>query len=266
METPKSSLKDPSSDQVRQIPSSSDFLLVLFVTAIEWLVYVQRQFWMGALILLVTFGFAQFRRHPYARALLVLFVFHLSAAFLSLVPFMLWPVDFFLVGGIVWLALSRTIGGKATDRWGWRWTKAEWFSIIGISVPSLFALLSYYYFYPGVAKQWPLPPMPPAAIPIAIISIAAINGLREEFVYRFILQRFLANSVLPTVAILIQASAFGFLHFTKGFPSGYVGVSLTFLFGIALGIQYYWFQSRTLTWITHSFVDLIMFTVILMSR
>jgi membrane protease YdiL (CAAX protease family) len=97
---------------------------------------------------------------------------------------------------------------------------------------------------------------------LAICGAALINGLGEELVYRFILQRAFIKSNSPAWAILMQAIAFGFLHYRNGFPQGWTGMLLTTLFGAAIGIQFFITRSITLAWVTHAIMDAIMFGII----
>ncbi len=138
--------------------------------------------------------------------------------------------------------------------------------VVGIIALSVFVLSIYFVYNPDVADTFPLSQMPKYVVPFAILLMATINGLREEYLFRFILQRCLINRLNLFIAIFLQAFIFGLIHYQFGFPRGYLGVFLTTLFGIAVGFQYHHFRSFTLTWFTHSLVDFIMFAIILGSK
>jgi membrane protease YdiL (CAAX protease family) len=173
-----------------------------------------------------------------------------------------WPAAMFVIAGGCFAVLRKTTNVDFSCSWSFRFSKFEIASIAVIVVPSLLILLWYYRTFPEVAKSWPLPEMPGWAVPLAICGAALINGLGEELVYRFILQRAFIKSNSPAWAILMQAIAFGFLHYRNGFPQGWTGMLLTTLFGAAIGIQFFITRSITLAWVTHAIMDAIMFGII----
>lgn len=71
------------------------------------------------------------------------------------------------------------------------------------------------------------------------LAFAVLNAVAEEFVYRGIL----FHALLPfgaSLAVLLQAAAFGAIHL-HGFPSGWWGVAMATVYGVALG----WLRLRT---------------------
>ncbi len=177
-----------------------------------------------------------------------------------------WPLDFFLVFFAAFLLIKRIFKTDFSTRWDLRFSRKEWFSVVIILVPTIGCLVWYYVRYPEIVSRFPLPKMSWWTAPIFVALAAAINGLREELLYRYFLQRIFTRSLAAPVAVLLQAVAFGFLHFQNGFPQGWVGVVLTSIFGLALGVQYYLFNSITLVWLTHSLADAIMFSIIIIFR
>lgn len=69
--------------------------------------------------------------------------------------------------------------------------------------------------------------------PAAAVAFAVFNAAAEEFVYRGILLQALLPGG-PTMAIVLQAVAFGAVHL-HGFPGGWWGVAMTTVYGVALG-------------------------------
>ena len=108
--------------------------------------------------------------------------------------------------------------------------------------------------------------MPVWAIPFVVVAIALINGLREEFYYRGLLQTLSSKTFSLWFIIFFQATAFGSLHFTHAFPQGWLGVAMTAAWGSLIALQYHFFRSTSLAWLTHSIADAVMFTVILTVR
>lgn len=202
---------------------------------------------------------------------LLLLCFFASFFFLSInLPYigrLFWPVDLFIASAIFWF-LVRKLRSLPDSKVEWKIpnSKLAILSIPAIVIPSLVCLLIYYRFYPEVANQWPLPEMPAWAIPLVVLIIALVNGLREEFYFRFLLQSVLVNKWSKFYGLLCASVLFGYMHFSAGFPQGYWGVLLTSLFGFIIGLQYLHFKSRILTWATHSITDAVMFAVILISR
>jgi membrane protease YdiL (CAAX protease family) len=177
-----------------------------------------------------------------------------------------WPVAMFTIAGACFFTLRKVTTIDFAARWNFRFSRREVASTVGIVLPSLFVLIWYYRTFPEVAKTWPMPPMPSWIVPLAICGAAAINGLGEELVYRFILQRSFIRSNSPIWAILMQALAFGFLHFRNGFPQGWTGLALATLFGAAIGVQFFITRSIALAWLTHAVTDAIMFGIIVLNR
>ncbi|MEO1171547.1 MAG: CPBP family intramembrane glutamic endopeptidase [Myxococcota bacterium] len=72
---------------------------------------------------------------------------------------------------------------------------------------------------------------------LALPAISVLNAVSEELAYRGIVQD-AAESAFPTqpwVANAIQASTFAALHFSVGFPNGWVGYGMALAWGGMLG-------------------------------
>jgi len=213
------------------------------------------------------FGFKLLKKTEAKNLSLILFCFLLTFSILFInfpgihrIP---WPADFFICGFIFQLLMRLLSIRPQTQTWSLRFSKKMMVSIGLIVVPSLICLLLYFLNHAEVAKQWPLPEMPHWLVPFAVVLIALMNGLREEFFFRFNLQRYLASDGQIAGPILCSSILFGYMHFYNAFQQGLLGIFLTFLFGIIIGIQYRYFKSALLTWLTHSLTDTIMFFIIL---
>jgi membrane protease YdiL (CAAX protease family) len=176
-----------------------------------------------------------------------------------------WPFELFLVGLACWFVFKRK-GVDFSGSWSLRWNKNQIYSGFAIVVASFGPLQVFFATHPEEAARFPFPTMPPSYVPWAIVAIGLVNGLREEFLYRFVMQKAFARDLTPFLAILLQALAFGCLHYQAGFPSGPIGVGLTVMFGLLLGFQFYFWNNFSLTWLTHAVTDIVMFVVILRGR
>lgn len=177
-----------------------------------------------------------------------------------------WPLDLYLIAGGCIVALRRDPRIDLGMRWSFRFSGKELLSASAVILPSIAALTLYFFNHRDVAKAFPLPEVPIRTLPFLIVGAALMNGLREELMYRVILQRTFQAHLSTFWAVLIQALAFGFLHFNNGFPQGWIGVVMTFVFGILTGIQFLWSRSIALVWLTHAATDAAMFSVILAYR
>jgi membrane protease YdiL (CAAX protease family) len=183
-----------------------------------------------------------------------------------LIGFPFWPVDQFIGAFILFVFSKYVLKTNVATSWSWRFDKKMLLSIVAIVIPSLLCLILYFMYNKDIADKFPLPQMPTWAIPLAVFLIALINGLREEIYFRFTLQNYLAKNLSPQLAILCASIVFGYMHYQSGFPAGGTGVVLTILFGLLIGTQFYYFKSATLTWMTHSVTDAVMFAVILLNK
>lgn len=220
------------------------------------------------LFLAIIFSF--FKKIPYRNYAFLILIFFCSF-WLILIPYpiigrLFWPIDLFAGTILLVLFNKYTLKEKSRFTWKLQLNKQTMLSLFLILIPSVFSLYLYFIFHKNVANKWPLPNMPIWAIPFAVAIIALINGLREEIYFRFFLQNYLKEVTNAPIAIIGTSIVFGYLHFQAGFPEGYLGVILTSLFGLMIGIQFNYFKSATLSWITHSITDAIMFVIILLNK
>lgn len=178
-----------------------------------------------------------------------------------------WPFDFYLAAFIGFL-MFRFLFRKPVNKlnWSFRFNKLQILSILIINVPAVFILFWYYQTHPEVADMWPSFDAPSWSIPFIILLIATINGLREEIFYRGLIQTKTSSEAPTWYSISLQAVMFGLLHFANAFPQGWMGVMLTAIWGGAISIQYRYFRSIALAWVTHAVADAIMFAIIIYTR
>ena len=93
---------------------------------------------------------------------------------------------------------------------------------------------------------------------LAIIPLfALINALAEEVIYRGVLQEALMKVFSVAVAVLLQASAFAAIHFASGFPNGYTGYVMVFVYGLMLGYLRVRTGGMLAPYLTHVIADLV---------
>jgi uncharacterized protein len=98
----------------------------------------------------------------------------------------------------------------------------------------------------------------PLVILIGVPAFAALNAFSEEVVYRGILQEAsLRAGFRPALSIVLQASAFGALHYESGFPNGVVGYFMTLIYGTALGYLRQRSSGILVPYLTHIAADLV---------
>ena len=244
------------------------FSLMSYV-AISILYFVEREYLIAfgawALLLAVKLLIKPFREQGLLFLVVGLcFVFFHGLHWTS--PYLQWPLDFFLTA-LFGFAVLRFGFKKPSEKlkWSFKFTRNEGISIAVINIPTLAVLVWYYFSHPEVSKMFPIPNLPLWSIPLVILGVAAINGLREEIFYRGFLQPASKNNP-AWFMIALQAVLFGFLHFANAFPQGWLGVFLTALWGAALAIQYRLFKSIALSWVTHAMADALMFTIIIATK
>ncbi len=87
--------------------------------------------------------------------------------------------------------------------------------------------------------------LPAVDLPMLLLlglGFALFNAVYEEIIFRGMLLSIFSIQLGLAAAIVLQACWFGCLHFRSGFPSGYLGMGLTFIFGSMMG--YLTFRTR----------------------
>jgi membrane protease YdiL (CAAX protease family) len=108
----------------------------------------------------------------------------------------------------------------------------------------------------GKLPLWALPPIG--------VFFALANSGAEEVAFRGILMYGLQRAVGVPGALLIQAAAFGLIHYPQGVPSGAWGALLSGLYGLILGIIRLRAGGMLAPWIAHAATDLIIFTLLVL--
>jgi membrane protease YdiL (CAAX protease family) len=67
-----------------------------------------------------------------------------------------------------------------------------------------------------------------------------------------------------SAALILQAIWFSFLHYQAGFPSGVLGILLTFIFGIMMGYLVKRTRGLMLSIVVHVVADFVVFMLILL--
>lgn len=96
------------------------------------------------------------------------------------------------------------------------------------------------------------------------LGFALINSIYEESVFRSILLSYFTREVGFALALVIQAIWFSFLHFQAGFPSGEIGILLTFIFGLMMGYLVYRTKGIFLPVCIHFLADLTVFILVVL--
>jgi membrane protease YdiL (CAAX protease family) len=238
--------------------------------SLSFLYFVQRDLNISLLVWLGLLSVGLFLK-PFRAQVPLFLVIGLSFGFLNILhkisPWLQWPLDFYLAS-LFGFAIFRYLFPNRTEKlkWSFTFTRPEMFSIILINIPTIAVLIWYYGMHPVVANMWPVPNLPLWSIPIVVLAMAGINGLREEIFYRGLIQTNSSAQAPAWFVIGLQAILFGFLHFSDAFPQGWLGVFLTATWGAAIAIQYRIFKSISLAWITHAMADAIMFSIIIYTR
>jgi len=138
--------------------------------------------------------------------------------------------------------------------------------LIGFSF-ALFSMLGLSIWF-LLQKNSPYTEMTPQTSTLFLIPMglgfALINSIYEESVFRSILLSYFTREVGFALALVIQAIWFSFLHFQAGFPSGEIGVLLTFIFGLMMGYLIHRTKGIFLPVCIHFLADLTIFILALL--
>jgi membrane protease YdiL (CAAX protease family) len=96
------------------------------------------------------------------------------------------------------------------------------------------------------------------------IGFAVINSIYEEGIFRSIFLGYLNQLFQPRIALFLQALWFSFLHYQSGFPAGIIGVIMTLIFGLMMGILVRRTRGLLLAIVVHSIADFWIFLLIVL--
>lgn len=94
------------------------------------------------------------------------------------------------------------------------------------------------------------------------VGFAIINSIYEEGIFRSIFLSYFSKEINFTFALILQAIWFSFLHYQAGFPSGEIGIILTFIFGIIMGYLVHRTNGILIPVIIHFVADLSVFVLV----
>ena len=134
------------------------------------------------------------------------------------------------------------------------------------SCVSVFALSVWFYFQ----RDNPYAELIPSLslyllIPLGI-GVACINACYEEGLFRSIFLSLFSDKVGRNTANILQSVWFSFLHYQGGFPSGILGILMTFTFGVMMGYLVQRTKGIFLVVIIHAIADFVIFLLIILRR
>jgi membrane protease YdiL (CAAX protease family) len=111
-----------------------------------------------------------------------------------------------------------------------------------------------------------LPPVPAPLLLLGVVLFSAVNGALEEIAYRGVLLDALDAALgVGVAAVLIQALAFGAMHFS-GFPRGAAGVGLAAVYGVMMGAIRRRTRGLLAPWLAHILADVTIGVILILSR
>jgi membrane protease YdiL (CAAX protease family) len=146
--------------------------------------------------------------------------------------------------------------------------RGEFYATIRISAPAALIGVAVvavgHLVYRGNA--FPIVKVPLDVMILVGIGWALLNSVSEEFIYRGLLYARLKDAAGVRAALAGQALVFGISHHWTRVPLGIPGMALSFLFALCLG----WLVKRTGSLMAaifvHFWVDLALFTVVLLRQ
>lgn len=102
-------------------------------------------------------------------------------------------------------------------------------------------------------------------MPLAGLGFAVLNASMEELTFRGIIMKGMDSAFhSPLISIISQAVSFGLLHYLAGFPYGIMGVVMTFIYALFLGVIRNKARGMMAPVVTHFFADLTIFFILVM--
>jgi membrane protease YdiL (CAAX protease family) len=102
--------------------------------------------------------------------------------------------------------------------------------------------------------------VPGYLVPVYMGAFAIVNSLIEEIIWRGVMLTALEAAFgVGVFSLVLQAVQFGLAHYQGGFPNGWSGAGLTFLFGLAMGVLRRRSGGLVAAWIAHAAAD---FTIV----
>jgi membrane protease YdiL (CAAX protease family) len=252
---------------MRSISSDSAIITLTIGVVSVFQLLPTRQIW--ALLLLVLFLIPAIILRSTAAIHTILFCFLLVLLPITLPVFRWWPFRLLaplLAYHVIVLLFPKLRQSYVGFQRG-RISKDVLFLILITVVVSTMALIGWYWLIEPDLSIYlgQFPDMPLVAIPFAGLGFALLNAVMEEFAFRGILMHGIRCSFDSfAIANFLQAIAFGFFHFLRGFPNGIIGAAMAFVYGILLGFIRDRSSGMAAPIITHIFADLVIFSILIM--
>ncbi len=153
---------------------------------------------------------------------------------------------------------------------GWlrlgRFTPNVWMLILGTIIISCLALILWVHFLsPDLSRYKSL--IPNTSLSMALLfgfGFCTFNAAVEEIIWRGVMMEALESSFGPgLLAMLVQALSFALAHYLSGFPNGWTGSAMVFVYGIMLGIIRRKSKGIAACWLAHSAADFTIFCLVL---
>lgn len=191
------------------------------------------------------------------------FCFVCITAALARLPSQLW----LLLGLVAYVAVLRFGFGQSKPGWlcAGTMSRKTWWWIAAAILASAIALITWFLVFrpdisdlsAGFVPAWPLP-----VLVVAGLAFSMLNAAVEEVAYRGVLTEALDNTTGAKPALFGQAVAFGLLHI-HGFPRGWVGVTLAFVFGLLMGLVRRQSGGLLAPWIAHVCTDIVIVALVM---
>lgn len=107
-----------------------------------------------------------------------------------------------------------------------------------------------------------IPKAPTILLILMGIGFAIINSIYEEGIFRSILFSHFSKEMGLISALILQSIWFSFLHYQAGFPSGEIGIILTFIFGLIMGYLVHRTNGILIPVIIHAVADFSVFLLV----
>ena len=143
------------------------------------------------------------------------------------------------VNGRAWAAVAVVVAGSGAVLW-------LWYAAIGVRSGGQAVQREILQSYPW----WVVVP--------SVAAFVLLNAAAEEAIFRGVLQQAMAETGPISLAVAVQALAFGLIHLYTGFPTGPLGMALAMLFGLILGVLRVRTGGLLAPWVAHVGTNLTM--------
>lgn len=181
--------------------------------------------------------------------------------------FGLWPLPGAVAVLGAWWLVRRSPRVQLWRSWlrgGGLTVELPWLFVVTVTVTAA-ALVAWQRLFDGRVPQgyveaaagWPL-----WLLVIAGAGFSLLNAAVEEAIFRGVLQTALERVSGPTVAIVVQAVAFGILHIL-GVPTGVLGAVMAGAWGVLLGVMRWRTRGLLAPYLAHVAADATIFAMLL---